>query len=64
MLDIDGWRDCAALMDVRVFVDVDRDILRSRVIRRNSAAGIVDNLDKCAERGKRGRPPRIEADST
>ena len=52
MLDMDGWRECAEMMDMRIYVDVDREISRSRVIKRNFQAGIADNLEKCAERGE------------
>ena len=58
MLDIDDWRECAAMMDMRLFVEVDREISRSRVIRRNFDAGIVDNLEKCAVRGESSQHSR------
>ncbi|ORY34062.1 P-loop containing nucleoside triphosphate hydrolase protein [Naematelia encephala] len=50
LLSKDGWRQCAEMMDLRIFVDVDPEEARQRVIRRNFEAGIVDNLEKCAER--------------
>jgi uridine kinase len=43
------------MYDIRVFVDCTREVCRERVIRRNFAAGIVESLDKCAERGESGR---------
>lgn len=52
MLDVDGWRECAEIMDMRIYVDVDREISRNRVIRRNFQAGIVEDLDKCVKRGE------------
>ncbi|RSH87450.1 hypothetical protein EHS25_003360 [Saitozyma podzolica] len=50
LLDRPGWRDTAEMYDIRVFVDCTRAVCRERVIRRNFAAGIVESLDKCAER--------------
>jgi hypothetical protein len=52
LLDRPGWRDTAEMYDIRVFVDCTRAVCRERVIRRNFAAGIVESLDKCAERGE------------
>lgn len=49
MLDEDGWRDVAAEMDLRVWVEVPRDVVRARVLRRNTAAGIVTD-DETARR--------------
>jgi pantothenate kinase len=51
-LNINGWEDCAGLMDLRIWVDVDRETARRRVISRNFAAGISESLEKCAERGE------------
>ena len=52
MLDRDGWRECAEMMDVRVWVECEREVCRRRTITRNLAAGIVDSLEKCEERGR------------
>ena len=52
MLDVVGWRDCAAMTDIRVYVSVEKEVCRRRVIRRNFRAGIVDSLEKCTERGE------------
>ncbi|ORX36768.1 P-loop containing nucleoside triphosphate hydrolase protein [Kockovaella imperatae] len=49
-LAIPGWKDCAEMYDIRVWVDVDPSIARGRVIERNFRAGIVNDLDRCAER--------------
>lgn len=54
MLDKPGWRDCAEMMDLRVWVETDREVCRQRVIKRNWKAGIVDTLEKCEERGEFG----------
>jgi pantothenate kinase len=51
MLDRDGWRDCAEMMDLRVWVDCEREVCRARTIERNFAAGIVATREECAERG-------------
>ncbi|KAK8864321.1 hypothetical protein IAR55_001568 [Kwoniella newhampshirensis] len=50
LLDQPGWEECAEMMDIRVFVDVDREEARGRVVRRNFEAGIVDSIAKCEER--------------
>lgn len=57
MLDRDGWRDCAEMMDVRVWVECDREVCRQRIIKRNFAAGIVDSIEKCEQRGEQARIP-------
>ena len=51
MLDRDGWRECAEIMDMRVWVECDREVCRRRTITRNLAAGIVDSMEKCEARG-------------
>jgi hypothetical protein len=52
MLDRPGWRECAEMMDLRVWVETDRQVCRERVIRRNFVAGIVEDLKACEERGE------------
>jgi hypothetical protein len=52
MLDKDGWRDCAEMMNVRVWVECDREVCRTRTIERNFAAGIVSTREACEERGE------------
>jgi pantothenate kinase len=52
MLDRDGWRDCAEMMDMRVWVECDREVCRTRTIERNFAAGIVASREACADRGE------------
>lgn len=52
LLDKPGWRECAAMMDMRVWVETDRDVCRTRLINRNFSAGIVSDLKACAERGE------------
>lgn len=49
MLDRPGWRDCADQMDLRVWVEVPRDVVRARVLKRNTEAGIVTD-DEVAKR--------------
>ncbi|OWZ62829.1 hypothetical protein AYX15_05080 [Cryptococcus neoformans] len=50
LLDQPGWKDCAAMMDIGVWVDVDENVARKRVIKRNWEAGIVEDVKKCEER--------------
>ncbi|WWD17380.1 hypothetical protein CI109_101821 [Kwoniella shandongensis] len=50
LLDQVGWKECAEMMDVKVYVDVDEEEARGRVVRRNFEAGIVDSIEKCEER--------------
>ncbi|KIR33824.1 hypothetical protein I352_03906 [Cryptococcus deuterogattii MMRL2647] len=50
LLDQSGWRECAAMMDMGVWVDVDENVARKRVIKRNWEAGIVEDVKKCEER--------------
>lgn len=52
MLDRPGWQECADVMDMRVWVETDKQVCRSRLIRRNYEAGIVDDLKACEERGE------------
>jgi hypothetical protein len=40
------------MMDMRVWVECDREVCRQRTIKRNFAAGIVDSIEKCEERGE------------
>lgn len=39
------------MLDIRIWIEVDLEVERRRLIRRNFEAGIVDDLVKCAERG-------------
>lgn len=41
------------MMDMGVWVDVDENVARKRVIKRNWEAGIVEDVKKCEERGKK-----------
>jgi pantothenate kinase len=52
MLDRPGWRECAEMMDFRVFVECDEDVCRRRVVRRNWEAGVVSDLKECEARGE------------
>lgn len=38
------------MMDMGVWVDVDENVARKRVIKRNWEAGIVEDVKKCEER--------------
>lgn len=41
LLSEPGWCECAAQMDMRVWVEVPRDVVLRRVLKRNMQAGIV-----------------------
>jgi pantothenate kinase len=51
MLDLDGWRDCAQMMDRRVWVDVDPEVARGRLASRNFEAGISASYEESMIRG-------------
>jgi len=40
LLDQPGWREAASMMDVRIWIEVERTIARRRLVERNFAAGI------------------------
>ncbi|WRT66307.1 uncharacterized protein IL334_003262 [Kwoniella shivajii] len=46
----DGWRDTAEMYDLKVFVAVDKDEARKRVLKRNFEAGIFTDYKACEER--------------
>jgi pantothenate kinase len=50
LLDEDGWRDVASLVDYRVFVDVDLQEARERLAKRHVAAGIEITLEDAFRR--------------
>lgn len=50
MLDRPGWRECADKMDLRVWVEVPRDVVRARVLKRNTEAGIVTDDEVAVRR--------------
>jgi pantothenate kinase len=52
LLDEDVWRDTAAKMDIRIWVEVDRDEVRQRLIERNFAAGLAPTRDLLVKRGE------------
>lgn len=45
LLNKTPWSAAAALMDLRWFVSVDREVARVRLARRHVAAGIADSLE-------------------
>jgi pantothenate kinase len=69
-LSLPGWKACAEMLDMRIWVEVDRAVARERLIRRNFEAGIAESLVKCAERvdavdmvtGEEVRDNRVQAD--
>jgi pantothenate kinase len=50
LLDRPGWREAADMMDLRVWIEVDRAIARRRVVERNYAAGISATREDTAVR--------------
>ncbi|WWD08203.1 hypothetical protein V865_006314 [Kwoniella europaea PYCC6329] len=50
LLDIPGWKKCSDMMDFKVWVDVDEETARRRLVRRNFEAGITADVESCAER--------------
>jgi pantothenate kinase len=52
LLDKSPWREAAELMDLKVFVKVDREIARGRLARRHVAAGIVETLEEGDRRAR------------
>ncbi|ORX35107.1 P-loop containing nucleoside triphosphate hydrolase protein [Kockovaella imperatae] len=48
--DRPGWRECAEMMDRRVWIEVDPAVSRERVIRRNLAAGVSIDLLSAIDR--------------
>ncbi|KAL7421839.1 hypothetical protein Q5752_003610 [Cryptotrichosporon argae] len=49
-LDEPRWRDAAQIPDVRVWVDVEFDVARRRVLQRNFEAGLADSLEAMEQR--------------
>ena len=45
LLNADGWRDIRAVLDYRVFINIDSDVARARVAKRHVLAGIEPTLD-------------------
>ena len=54
LLDRPRWRECTALFDFRIWIEVHRDIARERLIARNFAAGISPDMDSAQRRGEYG----------
>lgn len=52
LLDRPGWKECAAHMDIRVWIEVDESVAQQRVIARNLGAGICDTMEACTARGE------------
>jgi pantothenate kinase len=49
-LDREPWREAAALMDQRWFVEVDFAVARARLIKRHVKAGIARNVQEASDR--------------
>ena len=50
LLDMDPWREVAALCEEKWFVDVPREVVEQRLAQRHLIAGIETNLLKAVER--------------
>lgn len=54
LLDLPGWKECAEMMDFKIWVDVNEETARRRLVKRNFEAGVFDSLEVCAARGECG----------
>jgi pantothenate kinase len=52
LLDRPGWDECARVMDLRIWIEVERAVARKRLIGRNFEVAIVDDLERCTYRGR------------
>ena len=43
--DQPSWRECADCADIKVWIDVDRQVSRARLVARNVAAGIFPSVE-------------------
>ncbi|RXK37744.1 hypothetical protein M231_04993 [Tremella mesenterica] len=50
LLDEDKWRDAAEMMDLKIFVEVDEEVERERLIERNYKAGLASTRELLIER--------------
>lgn len=50
LLDRDGWREAAQMMDVKVWIEVDRQVARRRLVERNFAAGLCGTREETERR--------------
>lgn len=51
-LDVEPWKQAASMFDVLVFVEVDEDVARRRLVNRHVQAGIVKNEAEALERAE------------
>jgi pantothenate kinase len=52
LLDREPWRSAAGMMDLRVFVRVDFEVARRRLVRRHVAAGIAGDEEEADRRAR------------
>jgi pantothenate kinase len=45
-----GWKECSDMLDMRIWVEVDREMAKERMVVRNYEAGIVNDLEACRKR--------------
>ena len=50
LLDQPGWREAADIMDMRIWIEVEREVARRRLVERNFAAGISDTRQATEKR--------------
>ncbi|KAE8538169.1 hypothetical protein D1P53_005507 [Cryptococcus gattii VGV] len=50
LFDLPGWKECAEMMDFKIWVDVNEETARRRLVKRNFEAGVFDSLEACAAR--------------
>lgn len=47
-----GWADCATMMDIRVWIECEREVARGRIIKRHLRSGLFDDYENTAKRGE------------
>lgn len=50
-MDVDPWREAAGLLDERIFVNVDREVARDRLVRRHLHTGVETEREAAERRG-------------
>ncbi|WVW83851.1 hypothetical protein I302_105873 [Kwoniella bestiolae CBS 10118] len=50
LLDQPGWAESSEMFDIRIWVEVDKQEARERVLKRNFEAGIVEDYKACEQR--------------
>ncbi|GJN87373.1 hypothetical protein Rhopal_000322-T1 [Rhodotorula paludigena] len=50
LLDVEPWREAAGLLDERIFVNVDREVVRDRLVRRHLHTGVETEREAAEKR--------------